>query len=147
MVAHGLGAASAPRKLLASAFTSPAGWQAFKDAATPYRHLNAWAERNDGVVSAQVACRHLLPAHHSLAAVEAVLAHVCQRIERRAYLLRNEPRTNLLLGLMRLDLNGLADERSYRSIIRRHLVACQGKPPPQLTIVDPRGLPSLRPRP
>ena len=146
MVAHGLGAASAPRKLVASAFTSPARWQAFNHAATPHRNLAAWVARNDGVVTAQVARRQVLPAHHSLAAVEAALAHVGQRIERRAYLLRNEARTNLLLGLMRLDLNGPADERSYPSIIRRHLVACQGEPAPQLTIVDPRGFPSLRPR-
>ena len=123
------------------------GIQAFKDAAAPYRHLAAWVARNDGAVTAQVARRHLLAAHHSLAAVEAVLTHVGQHIDRRVPLLRNEARTNLLLGLMRLDLNGLADERSYRSIIRRHLAACHGKPPPQLEIVDPKGLPSLRRRP
>jgi hypothetical protein len=147
MGAYGLGPGSALQALLGSAFTSPAGWQAFKDKAAPYRHLAAWVARNNGVVTTQVARRHLLPAHHSLAAVEATLAHVGQRIERRVPLLRNEARTNLLLGLMRLDVNGLADERSYRSIIRRHLDAHQGKPAPQLEILDPRGLPSLRPRP
>jgi hypothetical protein len=146
MKAHGLGAGSPQRALLGAAFTSPAGWQAFKDAAARYRHLAEWVARNDAVVTEQVACRHLRPAHHSLAAVEAVLAHASQRVERRVFLLRNEARTNLLLGLMRLDINGLADEQSYRSIIRRHLVACQGQPPPQLEIVDPRGQPSLRPR-
>ncbi len=108
MVAHGLSADSTLHTLLGGAFTSPAGWHVFKDAASPYRNLAAWAARNDGVVTAQVARRDALPAHHSLAAVEAVLAHVGQRIERRAFLLRNEARTNLLLGLMRLDLNGLA---------------------------------------
>ena len=66
-------------------------------------------------------------------------------LDARRFYLRNEARTNLLVGLMRLHVNGVADERSYAAIIRRTLEASAGSTPPQLAITDPRDRPSLRP--
>lgn len=67
-------------------------------------------------------------------------------LQARRFCFRNAARTNLLVGLMRLELNGQANERHYAEIIRDHLQARGAQPGRQLAITDTRGTYSLRPR-
>jgi hypothetical protein len=72
-------------------------------------------------VSLQVAVRHLLPDHHSTAALDQRLGRVRDFLDSRSFVLRNQRRTNLLLGLIRNHLNGVDVERLYLAQLREHL--------------------------
>jgi len=143
---YGLSGYDSPEMgLLNEAFHSPSGWAAFKDAMQPYRNVREWIGREDKAIAAQVARRHELPAHYSVSAVERTITRLKEMLEARRFCFRNAARTNLLVGLMRLELNGQANERDYAEIIRDHLQARGGQPGRQLAITDTRGIYSLRP--
>jgi len=143
---YGLTSYGSPEmELLNDAFHSPAGWSAFKDAMQPYRNVREWIGREDKVVTPQVARRHQIPAHYSVSAVERTISRLKEMLEPRRFCFRNATRTNHLVGLMRLELNGQANERDYAEIIRTHLQTHGGRPGRQLVIKDPRGIYSLRP--
>ena len=65
--------------------------------------------------------RHLLPAHHSTAALDQRLGRVRDFLDSRSFVLRTQRRTNLLLGLVRNHLNGADSERRYVAQLRAHL--------------------------
>jgi hypothetical protein len=58
-------------------------------------------------------------------------------LESRAFCLRNQARTNLLLGLIRLHLNGVDDELTYYRLLRDDLTLRRGRPAPQRQLRDP----------
>lgn len=130
-------------ELLNEAFRDPAGWAAFKAAATPVQ-LNAWVSSVDADVSAQVALRASLPQHHSTGALDEVLAKVREFMEPRAFCYRNAERTNRMLELVRLRLNRADDPVAYAAAIRAHLDTNGGRLGRQGSIRDRRGQYSLR---
>jgi hypothetical protein len=130
-------------ELLNDAFRGPAGWNAFKAAATPVQ-LSAWVNSVDADVSAEVALRASLPQHHSTGAFDEVLAKVREFMEPRAFCYRNAERTNRMLELVRLRLNRADDPVAYAAAIRGYLDTNCGRLVPQGSIRHPRGQYSLR---
>lgn len=126
-------------ELLNEAFRSVAGWEAFAASAAQPKlaAARAWVLANDGLVRTQVAVRDQLPQHHSTAALDTELGRVRDRLDSRSFVLRNARRTNLTLGLMRLDLNGQANLRTYTQLLRNHLEAQHGRPRQQRGNYDP----------
>jgi hypothetical protein len=145
MATYRLGGNTPQMAVLKTAFQSEAGWLAFRDMASSYPNLDHWASTQHNQVQAQARVRDQLPAHYSVSAIEPPIAAIRAMLEGRRFYLRNAGRTNLLVGLMRLHLNAVADERSYATIIRHTIEASAGKTARQLAIADPRGRPSLRP--
>ena len=127
--------------VLNTAFHSEAGRLAFREMAGVYPNLDAWARTQHEQVLAQTRARANLPAHYSISAIEPAIAKLHDLLESRCFAFRNASRTNLLLGLMRLDFNGVADERCYATVIRQ---TSAGRTARQLSITDPRGKYSLR---
>jgi hypothetical protein len=80
---------------------------------------------------AQVGPRHLLPQHHSTAALDVHLGSVRDYLDSRSCVLRNQRRTTLMLGLVRLHLNGTDDARRYTPVLREWLTAQRGIASPQ----------------
>lgn len=121
-------------KALSDAFQSVEGWQAFR--AITHRQpklaaTRAWTAANDGLVVSQAGVRGFLPDHHSTAALDAHLGTVRDYLDSRSFVLRNRDRTTLLLGLMRLHLNGTDNSRRYAELIRAWLDANGGHGPRQ----------------
>ncbi|MGJ7439869.1 hypothetical protein [Aquipuribacter sp. MA13-6] len=122
---------------LNDAFRSPQGWQAFKGTVwAKHPETAAWVADKDATVSAQVAVRHLLPAHYSTAALDAHLGRVRDMLDSRSVVLRNARRTTALLGLARLHLNGADDARRYTTLLRDWRDARRGVPPAQRSGYD-----------
>lgn len=132
---YGLHKDPTARTLLGQAFKSPQGWAAFTAFAEGHIQLDAWCAKNDPWVSAQTASRSRLPDHHANGAVEKALQQVIGLMGQRAYSFRNRYRTNQLLELARLRINGVADETAYAAAIRHHLNT-GGTLPRQLTCAD-----------
>ena len=117
---------------LNDAFHDPAGWDAFKATVKPKQaHAFAWVQANDQRVSSQVAERHLLPDHHSSAALDQPLGAVRDMLDARSFTLRNKRRTTTMLGLVREHLNGVDNERQYATLLRTCLDAHHGMAPGQ----------------
>lgn len=109
------------RQLLHEAFRSPHGWDAFRAYAAQLVQLDHWCSGAESWVRPQASRRTQLPDHHANGAVEQSLQQVIALIGRRAYSFRNRHRTNQLLELARLRINGVADEVTYAAAIRDHL--------------------------
>ena len=106
---------------LNDAFHSPSEWSAFVRTVTAKQPATrAWLAANSTVTD-QVAVRHLLPPHHSTAALDQRLGRVRDFLDSRRFVLRNKRRTNLLLGLVRNHLNDVDSERRYVAQLRAHL--------------------------
>lgn len=118
------------RRRLGSAFLRSEGWDELVDQAVGFVHTEAWLA-SIAEVEAQVAVRHLLPAHHSTAALDQALGRVRDFLGSRTFVLRNKRRTNLTLGLIRLHLNGVDIERDYGTRLREHLDTTGGVLPAQ----------------
>jgi hypothetical protein len=131
--------------VLDRAFQSEAGWLAFRAMAARFPNLDDWATAQHDQLLAQTRVRGQLPTHYSVSAIEPAISQLRAMLESRRFYLRNAGRTNLLLGLMRLHLNGVADERCYATVIRQTIEASSGRTARQLAIADPRDRPSLRP--
>lgn len=123
---------SARMTALNDAFRSPAGWAAFARTIGPkQRATTAWLAGNANAIAVQVGTRHLLPAHHSTAALDAHLGTVRDYLDARSFVLRNQRRTTAMLGLMRLHLNGVDDAGRYAALLRAWLDRNRGVAPPQ----------------
>jgi len=141
------------RRRLGSAFLRSEGWDELVEQADGFVHTEAWLT-DIAEVETQVAVRHLLPAHHSTAALDQALGRVRDFLASRTFVLRNKRRTNLTLGLIRLHLNGVDIERDYGTRLREHLDASGGVLPAQRSGKDTgagprtdrrhRAVPSLR---
>ena len=123
---YGLDTDPRAQRLLGRAFRSPQGWAAFCRFAAGHIQLNAWCQSAELWVRPQSAHRRRLPPHHANGAVEQAIQQTRQLLERRAYSFRNAQRTNQLLELMRLRINGVADEVAFAEAIRAHLDAGMG---------------------
>ena len=123
---------------LNDAFRTPADWAAFlRTIKAKQPAARAWLAANAAAVTNQVAVRHLLPPHHSTAALDQRLGRVRDFLDSRSFVLRNKRRTNLLLGLVRNHLNGVDSERRYIAQLRKHLT----RPP------SSRNAPATTPQP
>jgi len=75
--------------------------------------------------------------------LESKLRFVKTEIRGRVFALRNRERTNRMLGLMLLHLEGLDDVEVYAKLLRKSLAANGGLAAPRKQITDPRGVASL----
>ena len=82
-------------------------------------------------VRVQVVVRHLLPARRSTAALNTALGTVRDFLDSRSFVLRNNRRTDLALGLIRLHLNGADLQSLHHTLLRQHLAATGGVLPPR----------------
>lgn len=94
-------------------------------------------------VETHVAVRHLLPAHHSTAALDQARRCVRDFLDSRSFVLRNKRRTNHTLGLIRLHLNG---ERRYHALLRAYADEHEGRLPRPRGGYDTGRGPAHRPR-
>jgi hypothetical protein len=132
-------------KALNTAFHDPAGWAAFCATITPKQAAaHQWLGRVSARVQTQTAVRALLPAHYTTAGAEDAAAQLRTMLERRSFSLRNQHRTNQLLGLVRLHLAGRDDAARYHRILRATAEQAGGRGAPQGHNRDPRGAPTLR---
>ena len=121
-------------KALSDAFQSMEGWDVFRAITHRQPKLTAirdWTAANDALVVSQAGVRGFLPDHHSTAALDAHLGTVRDYLDSRSFVLRNQHRTTLLLGLIRLHLNGTDNPRRYAELIRASLDAHGGHGPRQ----------------
>ncbi len=102
-----------------------------------------WLRDNELFVICQAERRRLRPGPESTGPLEAELHHMRGVLARRAQVLRNQPRTNLLLRLLVAGRHGHANERTWAEKVRRHLVALDGIPHQQRRLVELRGHSSL----
>ena len=118
------------RRRLDTAFLRTEGWDELHEKAAGFASTQAWLA---GIadIATQVAVRHLLPAHHSTAALDTALGRVRDFLDSRSFVLRNKRRTNLALGLIRLHLNGADLQSRYHTLLRQHLDATGGVLPAQ----------------
>jgi len=137
-------------RALRVAFWSPDDWHRFEELTNDHagrtgglKGLQKWVTTNSSAISAHVATRPAL-GPHSVGAVEERLREVGRRIGDRAGAFGNQTRTNRLLRLMTLEMNGQADELAWADIIRRHLLATGGYAPEQRQNDDPHGHRSIR---
>lgn len=133
---------------LSDAFRSLDGWEAFH-AITRHPKLTAtraWTGANDALVVSQAGVRKFLPDHHSTAALDAHLGTVRDYLDSRSFVLRNQDGTTLLLGLIRLHLNGTDNPRRYAEVLRASLDANGGHGPRQRPQVRHRHWPAAAAR-
>lgn len=131
------GWAHSMRRRLDTAFRRDEGWDELQDKAVGFASTSAWLAGIHDTITVQVGVRHLLPQHHSPAALDTQLGSVRDFLDSRSFVLRNATRTNLLLGLVRLHLNGSDVERRYHQILRDHLASNGGQPTGQRNGYDP----------
>ncbi len=129
--ADGVSYGEPTRELLADAFTSREGWDAFDAAVTAdpalansARWVKFW--RKD--MRVQTGRRASIPAHYANGAVEHPIAVVREVLERRAWCFRNRARMDLLLQLVVLRIRRLDDERVYAADIHQFLLDNAGRP-------------------
>lgn len=130
---------------LNDAFHTSAGWAAFRATVTAkHAATSAWVAGVDARVAAQVAIRDQLPQHYTTAGAEAATARLKTQLQLRSFSLRNKARTNRMLDLARLHLNGLDDVGNYHRILRAAAERAGGRGARQGINRDPRGVASLR---
>lgn len=138
------------RRRLGTAFLRSEGWDELVEKAQGFASTQGWLDGIATDVEIQVGVRHLLPLHHSTAALDQALGRVRDFLDARSFVLRNQRRTNVLLGLIRNHLNGLDVERHYYQLLRDHREASSGRLPAQRSGYDraagPRTDPALRAR-
>jgi len=125
------------RRRLDTAFRREEGWQELQERAAGYASTTRWLSGIRDAVTVQVGVLHVLPAHYSTAALDTKLGTVRDFLDSRSFVLRNAARTNLLLGLIRLHLNGNDVERRYHARLRNELQRSGGRPPTQRRGYDP----------
>jgi hypothetical protein len=106
------------------------------------RKLEHWIGRHDAAISSQLQrAKRSAPTTDALGEKLEILG---EHLSGRRGNLRNRDRTNRLLMLVQLALNGSADETSYTRIIEEELAANEGRAQRRRAILDPDGT-SLRP--
>jgi hypothetical protein len=137
------------------ALSSPRDWQRFVRFSTRYRlrQLDRWLDQPDPTWWAGKGSRYdrivwqldeqlpWLPA--STGALEAKLDWLREQLKQRRFALRNRERTNRMLSLTQLHLNGQDNELAYSHSIREAIAADGGKGAPRGLILDPSGYSSL----
>jgi hypothetical protein len=101
---------------LGTAFLGSEGWDELGEGVDGCVYTEAWLRRIADVRT-QVVVRHLLPAHHSTAALDTALGRIRDFVDSRV-----QPgccpasgwTTNLMLGLIRQHLNWADIERDYQ---------------------------------
>src|SRR5712691_116475 len=126
------------------AFDGLAAWSEFLEFHRPrrLRKLERWVDRYDERIAWQ-----LVNAEGSETTTDALgqkLGLLHERLSGRRGNLRNRERTNRLLMLVQLGLNGLADEARYARAIEEELLPRGGRADRRRAILDPSGS-SLRP--
>jgi hypothetical protein len=106
------------------------------------RRLERWLSRHDAAISRQL--QHATTSEPSTDALGEKLELLGENLAGRRANLRNRERTNRLLMLVQLELNGQADETHYAGIIEEELVTHAGRAHRRRAILDPDGT-SLRP--
>ena len=119
------------RTRLGTAFLRWEGWTELVEKATGFAGTQVWLDGIAGFAPTQVGTRHLLPAHHSTAALDMALGRVRDFLDSRSFVLRNARRTDVTLALVRNHLNGLDIERDYYHLLRARLDATGGRLPAQ----------------
>lgn len=135
------------RVRLDTAFRRSEGWEEFVEKCDGFLNLDTWLNGVQDDVELQVNVRHMLPAHHSTSGIDHHLGTVRDFLDARSFVLRNQDRTNVTLGLMRLHLNGVDVERQYRVHLRDIVDDAGGPPSDQRTGYYPRWLPNGDPHP
>lgn len=107
------------------------------DQAAGYPATSAWLAGIRDDLTGQVGSRWLLPHHHSTAALDTALVRVRDFLDSRSFVLRNDTRTNVLLGLVRNHLNGRDLEGRYRAELRQ-IVEANEHTGAQRSAYDPR---------
>ena len=98
---------------LRMAFTSPAARTAFRRRAGRFIRISTWAQSVDALVRVQATARPSLPQIHSNSAVEATLPKVRASNCPRSYALHTKERTDRLLELMWVAMNGKVSEVAF----------------------------------
>jgi hypothetical protein len=126
------------------AFDGPVQWRELVDFHRPrrLRKLERWITGHDERITEQLARAE--PSDMTTDALEEKLGLLGGWFSGRRGNLRNRERTNRLLMLVQLELNGLADKRRYARIIEEELLARGGRAGRRRAILDPTGS-SLRP--
>lgn len=119
------------RTRLGTAFLRMEGWDELVEKADGFAGTQAWLAGIAGFAPTQVGTRHLLPAHHSTAALDMAPGRVRDFLDSRSFVLRNARRTNLLLAMIVNHLNGVDVERDYYRLMRERLDAVGGRLPAQ----------------
>lgn len=132
-------------KALNTAFRDQDGWDTFTATITPKQAAaTKWVALVLERVEFQTSVRHLLPEHCTTAGAEAAAAQLRTMLEQRSFSLRNKDRTNRLLDLMRLHLNGRDDASHYHRALRSAAESSAGRGGRQGRNRDTRGAPTLR---
>lgn len=134
------------------AFSSVHGWDAFGALAHKLRirQLDRWVSSRDTLVRDQLSRRPLsyrqeLGMAITTGPLEQKLRVLRERVRVRRFSFRNRTRTDRLLMLLHLELDGYSSEQVYAAAIRDWLLSNGGRPRlPRRAIADPQGLSSLR---
>lgn len=136
---------------LATAFLRVADWQMFSSMAKHHaahtgelHALVGWLANNDALVTANISTR-TFAGPNTVGAVEEALSELDRRLGDRTANFGNRYRTNQLLKLMQLDLNGDADEVTWAELIRDHVARRGGRAREQRRHDDQLGVRSIRP--
>jgi hypothetical protein len=141
---EGVGSTQPLARAAARAFRGAASWREFLDYERPrrLRRLERWLARNGEQIARQLERSRRFDA--TTDALTRRLDELGDSLATRRGSFRNRERTNRLLMLVQLELNGLADARRYTRIIEEELLARGGRPDARRAIVD-AGRASLRP--
>lgn len=141
---EGVSPAEALYEAAERAFDGPRAWRTFVRSPRPrrLRGLERWLRSYGERVVWQLA--HARGRVTDTGELAATLASLHEHLSGRRGTLRNRERTNRLLMLAQLELNGRADAERYAQILQEELLASGGRPAPRRRIVD-TGSPSLRP--
>ncbi len=145
-------AIDALRPRVEAAFTGPSFWRPFvRDAhAADIPRLSSWLESTGRVVEDQFARRGLsslraIDTPLSTSPMDGLTRPIRDALHPRRYGLKNQERTNGLLGLMQLHANRRDDASAYAKDIRAWLEANRGRPGVRRRAVTDRShQPSLR---
>ena len=145
-------AIDALRPRVEAAFTGPSFWRPFvRDAhAADIPRLSSWLESTGRVVEDQFARRGLsslraIDTPLSTSPMDGLTRPIRDALHPRRYGLKNQERTNRLLGLMQLHANRRDDASAYAKDIRAWLEANRGRPGVRRRAVTDRShQPSLR---
>ena len=114
---------------LDTAFRRSEGWDEFRDFTAALPATTAWVAGIDDTVTTQVDVRRFLPPPRSTAALDTALGRVRDFLDSRSFVLRNQARTNNMLGLVRLHLNSNDSAAIYHRILREALTGNGGTAP------------------
>lgn len=133
-------------RLAVASVTDPGAWRRLKIHASRnvanYTRLRRWIQLHGHILDTQHQLDRPFPA--SVGPTEEALKSVRVALDYRAGSFGNRQRTDKLLKLITLQLNGQTDERKWAELIRQHLLSCSGHAVQQRSFDDPSGVRSVR---